>query len=227
MSVGPRSVINRSSLRRDQRSTLSVVVWRLWSRWSPPPIPTFCRMQLTIRNMVMDGWMDMLLSFGKVPSVRSAFQPRTGLGPTAGMGHGFTLTWVRGHTTYQRVLFPSVMVLLLLLQAALPALWRMDCLVSGRNILSLGEAESCMPYEAHGPTDELDVSCCVFSVTSGERHEFLKTPLRTPLVIPFFVVKYATEWNASSPALVTVIQRDHPPPKGVEDIPVSFRRLLI
>lgn len=69
-------------------------------------------------------------------------------------------------------------VLLVLLAQCAPVLWRMHCLVSGRNVLSLFEPQTCGPLqESDADRSSIGTSCCVFDHAGGERVDLLKSAL--------------------------------------------------
>ncbi len=59
---------------------------------------------------------------------------------------------------------------------AMPAVWRMHCLLSGRSVLQWGQAKGCMPDREHPDHDIVDVHCCAFS---NAMHGVLEQDLST------------------------------------------------
>ena len=122
----------------------------------------------------------------------------------------------------------ACMVMLVLLCATLaPALWRMDCLVSGRSMVTWGKAAPCMPAKERADHDRLDVQCCDFSSAAVPQLDYVRSN----------AVGLPLSWHAwDLPARVFSIPvpGDHviriparPPPKRTTRTVVALRSLLI
>ena len=67
----------------------------------------------------------------------------------------------------------SFAALLLLLGTAAPALVRMNCLSSGRSVVSIGQADDCCPPDAEHPKGaQIQAVCCEFQRPAPERTAF-------------------------------------------------------
>lgn len=122
---------------------------------------------------------------------------------------------------------PVIAVCMLLFAQAAPVLWRMDCLTSGRTVLSWGHARSCMPDQEKGSGSELANQCCKYMHVGGERSEYVKASEPAPhqqIAVPFDVPPVLLPLHAFTERTIAWAR---PPPGRAEDRSILFRRLLI
>ena len=120
-----------------------------------------------------------------------------------------------------------MIVVVLVFATVAPALWRMDCLVSGRSKITWGEAAACMPANEHGGHDELNMQCCEFTSASVPHMDYVREgTAAAPLWVHLSVL--------STQVLSVPVFRDHlirihlrPPPKRMARTVVVLRSLLI
>ena len=106
--------------------------------------------------------------------------------------------------------------------AAMPVQWRMDCLTSGRSVLSWGTGRSCGQQESTDNGTTVDLQCCVYSYVLGSRDAQVKADVsierRSDHALPVWVVFSARPLELVKCRAFYV----QPPP----DTGVAFARLV-
>jgi hypothetical protein len=118
--------------------------------------------------------------------------------------------------------------LLLVLVQAVPMRWRMQCLMSGRSVLSWGRAESCMPDAPHGKVPTVNVTCCLFTHAGGERVEYVGE--EAPNVVEPLAVALPWVLPQLMPEALPVVCEVHtrpPPLRGSDALVIRYGRMLI
>ncbi|MCB0791225.1 MAG: hypothetical protein H6594_07230 [Flavobacteriales bacterium] len=109
-----------------------------------------------------------------------------------------------------------VLMLLLLGQQVMPALWRMDCRMSGRHILSWGEAVTCGSGTSSSEAT-LDLSCCDLNKVGSTMKEMV--PTTTEVVVPVlatFILLFPTQAFLAGTERLADIRPDGGPPDRIQ-----------
>jgi hypothetical protein len=128
----------------------------------------------------------------------------------------------------RRRLTAPLLVLALVLAQITPQLWRMDCLLSGRTVLSLGNAEACMP-ELPQSSDhaEVNTQCCDFTVVGGDGFFTTLDEALGPLINLAMLPLVQFDGHIRQPLCAPLaVARTRPPPNRL-GLPILHRSLLV